>query len=129
MIAFAAGDATASPMELGELLNALSTALPAFCADVHPEVAEQAEWLWELMHAIDDDMRGKLFRFVTGSSRRPASGFIDFRIGPKAGGDGAYPFAHACANSLDMPSYSSPAVLRERLEAAVDAAHDKFTDL
>ena len=49
--------------------------------------------------------------------------------GWKAGGDGAYPFAHACANSLDMPSYSSPAVLRERLEAAVDAAHDKFTDL
>ena len=73
--------------------------------------------------------RAKLFRFVTGSSRQPADGFAEFRIGPKAGGDGAYPFAHACASALDMPSYSSQAVLAQRLEAAVEAAHDKFTDL
>ena len=48
---------------------------------------------------------------------------------PKDGGDGAFPFAHACASSLDMPAYSSRAVLQRQLEAAIDAAHDKFTDL
>ena len=98
-------------------------------AVVHPEVTTQAAWLWEVMISIDDEKRAKLLRFVTGSSRRPSTGFSDFRIGPKEGGDGAYPFAHACANSLDMPSYSSLEVLRERLAAAVEAAHDKFTDL
>ena len=66
---------------------------------------------------------------MTGSSRRPSRGIANFRIGPKEGGDGAYPFAHACANSLDLPCYSSAEVLRARLEAAVEAVHDKFTDL
>jgi len=98
-------------------------------AEVHPEVATQAGWLWEIVLSLDDQKRGQFFRFVTGSSRRPSAGIATFRIGPKMGGDGAYPFAHACANALDMPSYSSKEVLRERLEAAVEAAHDKFTDL
>jgi hypothetical protein len=81
------------------------------------------------MRALDDERRARVYRFVTGSSRRPAGGVSAFRIGPRAGGDGAYPFAHACANALDMPSYSSREVMRQRLEAAVEAAHDKFTDL
>ena len=98
-------------------------------AVVHVDVEAQAGWLWEVMHALDDAQRTKFFRFVTGSSRRPPEGIADFRIGPKAGGDGAFPFAHACANALDMPSYSSKEILRRQLEAAVEAAHDKFTDL
>ena len=81
------------------------------------------------MRALDDERRARVYRFVTGGSRRPLSGISNFRIGPRAGGDGAYPFAHACANALDMPSYSSREVMRQRLEAAVEAAHDKFTDL
>lgn len=98
-------------------------------AAVHPEVRVQAEWLWDLMDALDDDERSKYYRFMTGSSRCPSGGPPDFKIGPKAGGDGAYPFAHACVNSLDMPCYSSREVLHERLSAAVRLAHDKFTDL
>ena len=98
-------------------------------AEVHPAARTQAAWLWEIVLSLDDTQRGKFFRFVTGSSRRPSAGVASFRIGPKSGGDGAFPFAHACANALDMPSYSSREVLRERLVAAVEAAHDKFTDL
>lgn len=98
-------------------------------AVVHPEVAVQAGWLWTIMLSLDDAKRAKYCRFMTGSSRRPSEGFPNFKIGPKVGGDGAFPFAHACVNSLDMPSYSSLAVLRERLEVAVQLAHDKFTDL
>ena len=98
-------------------------------AEVHPEVAAQATWLWEVVLELDEGRRAQFFRFVTGSSRRPSAGVAFFRIGPKSGGDGAYPFAHACANALDMPSYSSREVLRERLVAAIEAAHDKFTDL
>lgn len=86
-------------------------------------------WLWEIMESLDDEKRAKYYRFMTGSSRRPSTGISEFKIGPKEGGDGAYPFAHTCVNALDMPSYSSQQVLRERLAAAVDAAHDKFTDL
>jgi hypothetical protein len=56
-------------------------------------------------------------------------GFVDFKIGPKEGGDGAYPFSHTCFNALDMPSYSAFPILLERLEVAVEEAHDKFTDL
>ena len=98
-------------------------------ATVHADVRVQAGWLFEVMLALDDERRAKVFRFVTGSSRMPADGVPGFHIGPKAGGDGAYPFAHACANALDMPSYSAQSVLAQRLEAAVEAAHDKFTDL
>lgn len=98
-------------------------------AEVHPEVAEQAEWLWQVLDELSDEQRARYLRFVTGSSRRPSSGFTTFRIGPKAGGDGAYPFAHTCANALDMPSYSAAGVLGARLAAAVDQAHDSFTDL
>ena len=98
-------------------------------AKVHEDVQEQAGWLWDVLASLDDPMRAKVFRFFTGSSRRPSSGIASFRIGPKEGGDGAYPFAHACANALDLPCYSSAEVLRERLEAAVEAVHDKFTDL
>ena len=98
-------------------------------AVVHPEVAAQARWLWDILYSLDDEKRAKYYRFVTGSSRRPASGFSDFKIGPKEGGDGAYPFAHTCFNALDLPSYSTFPRLLERLETAVQAAHDTFTDL
>jgi hypothetical protein len=98
-------------------------------AVVHADVGVQADWFWEVMLAFNDEQRAKAFRFVTGSSRRPRDGLAHFRIGPKPGGDGAYPFAHACANALDMPCYSSRQVLRARLEAAIEAAHDTFTDL
>jgi hypothetical protein len=98
-------------------------------AVVHPEVQEQVGWFWDIMQSLDDEKRAKYYRFLTGSSRRPSDGFSEFKIGPKEGGDGAYPFAHTCVNQLDMPSYSSLEVLRERLAAAVETAHDKFTDL
>lgn len=98
-------------------------------AEVHADVTTQATWLWEVASAMGDGQRAKFFRFVMGSSRRPPEGIADFRIGPKRGGDGAFPFAHACANALDMPSYSSKEVLQRQLEAAVEAAHDTFTDL
>ena len=97
-------------------------------AEVHPEVETQSEWLWEIMISVTDEKRAKYYRYLTGSSRRPSAGFPDFRIGPKEGGDGAYPFAHTCGNSVDMPSYSSREVLLARLEVAVEAAHDTFTD-
>ena len=96
---------------------------------VHPDVTLQAAWLWEVMLSLDDERRAKVYRFVTGSSRRPADGVAAFQIGPRVGEDGAYPFAHACASVLELPRYSSQAVLHERLETAVQAAHDKFTDL
>ena len=98
-------------------------------AEVHADVQAQAAWLWDILVELDDEWRAKVFRFVTGGSRRPLGGIGHFRIGPKEGGDGAFPFAHACANALDMPSYSSRGILREQLIAAVEAAHDKFTDL
>ena len=98
-------------------------------AVVHPEVAEQAEWLWQILRDLDDEARGRYFRFVTGSSRRPSAGFSEITISAREGGDGAFPFAHACANTVDLPRYSSPEVMLQRLEAAVGAAHDRFTDL
>merc|ERR1719198_2612686 len=57
-------------------------------AKVHPEVKQQAGWLWDIFFSFDDEKRRTLYKFVTGSSRRPAAGFTDFKIGPKAGGDG-----------------------------------------
>ena len=89
----------------------------------------QAGWLWDVLYSLDDEKRAKYYRFVTGSSRRPSAGFADFKIGLKEGGDGAYPFAHTCFNLLDMPEYSSLPALLEKFEAAVEEAHDKFTDL
>ena len=42
-------------------------------AQVHPEVRDQAGWLWDILYSLDDEKRAKYYRFVTGSSRRPAS--------------------------------------------------------
>jgi len=124
-------------LSAGELQSTLSGApVGLSCIDelrrvasVHADAAVQASWLWEMMLSVDDRTRARVYRFVTGSSRRPADGVSAFQINPREGGDGAYPFAHACASVLELPRYSSQAVLRERLQAAVEAAHDKFTDL
>ena len=90
---------------------------------------DQAGWLWDVLYSLDDEKRAKYYRFGTGSSRRPSAGFADFKIGLKEGGDGAYPFAPTCFHLLDMPEYSSLPALLEKFEAAVEEAHDKFTDL
>ena len=39
-----------------------------------------------------------------------------------------YPFAHTCFNLLDLPEYSSIAILMARLEVAMAHANE-FTDL
>eukprot|EP00898_Chlorokybus_atmophyticus_P007592 jgi/Chlat1/7834/Chrsp66S07338 len=84
-------------------------------------------WLWELITAMDQEMRARLLQFVTGTSKVPyPQGFKGLM-----GSDGPRPFhivrvthtyrlpqAHTCFNELILPPYST----KERLKVALQRA-------
>ena len=85
-------------------------------------------WFWDVVRAMEDDMKAKLLQFVTGTSGVPAQGF-----GFLQGNDGnirkftlhgdknvkVFPRAHTCFNRIDMPIYKSKEELSKYLSLAV----------
>ena len=89
---------------------------------------EQVVWFWELMHEFTLDQRSGLLHFVTGSRNPPVGGFArlqgfngdqKFTISKIDNPPTALPSAHACICTIDIPPYTSKAMLRERLLQAV----------
>ncbi|CDJ49815.1 hypothetical protein EBH_0028800 [Eimeria brunetti] len=86
------------------------------------------------MGEFDTAHKAAFLQFVTGTSRVPIGGFknlIGMR-GPqkfsiqKAYGEDRLPSAHTCFNQLDLPAYSSKAVLREKLLLAITEGREGF---
>ncbi|XP_071480162.1 E3 ubiquitin-protein ligase NEDD4-like, partial [Diadema antillarum] len=86
------------------------------------------QWFWKAVLAMGAEMRARLLQFVTGTSRVPMNGFAHLygSNGPqlftieKWGSPNALPRAHTCFNRLDLPTYESYHVLRNKLRTAVE---------
>ena len=82
-------------------------------------------YLWQTLRKFSPDNRAKFLRFVWGRTRLPATpaewGDTRFtlhtRHTPRP--DEAYPVAHTCFFSLELPAYTSLAVCHERLLYAI----------
>ena len=73
----------------------------------------------------DDEQKRKLLQFSTGSDRAPVNGLKSLNFGIVRDGetdDRRLPSSHTCFNRLDMPEYTSKAVLQKNLEVAIENA-------
>ncbi|XP_022096771.1 E3 ubiquitin-protein ligase HECW1-like isoform X2 [Acanthaster planci] len=85
-------------------------------------------WFWTAVECFDNERRLRLLQFVTGTSSIPYEGFAALRgsNGPrkfcieKWGKVTSLPRAHTCFNRLDLPPYTSYAMLLEKLVIAVE---------
>lgn len=99
--------------DVAELREAVRSGLPK----------EQADWLWSVVEEMTPEERGMFLVFITGSSAVPAGGFRDMprpiAIVVASRPDDSLPVSHTCFNTLELPSYSSREVLREKLLYAI----------
>lgn len=92
--------------------------------------SQPVRWFWDVVRAMPVDQRAALLSFATGSSQLPSGGFRFlqpelFTIQRVAVND-RYPEAHTCANTIDLPVYSSKEELEQRLSFAIREAGDAF---
>ena len=68
------------------------------------------------------EAKKKFLLFLSGSDRIPIMGMkaLYLVIQSTGGGEHYFPVAHTCFNLLDLPTYSSEEVLREKLYAAIE---------
>ncbi|KAL7416703.1 hypothetical protein BDY24DRAFT_428296 [Mrakia frigida] len=86
----------------------------------------QIKWLWTVVENWDDAMRSRFLQFATGAARIPLTGFRDLRGGgesrlfkvTRVGAPTALPAAHSCFNRVDLPPYTSMAILEQKLTMA-----------
>jgi len=86
--------------------------------------ANVVEFLWEALESFEQVDRCLFLRFVWGRSKLPldASGFTQkFKVNAhsKPNPDSHLPEAHTCFFSLDLPAYTSVAILKDKLLFAV----------
>jgi len=90
-------------------------------SDISRRVEQQAAWFFQVLEQdFDDELRGKVLQFTTGSSSMGREGLQIFRIDVAEGSDGRLPSAMTCGNLLQLPRYSSKVVLRRQLQTAVE---------
>ncbi|KAG9343015.1 hypothetical protein JZ751_015233 [Albula glossodonta] len=87
------------------------------------------KWFWQAVESFDEERRGRLLQFVTGSTRVPLQGFkaLQGSAGPRlftihlidANTDNL-PKAHTCFNRIDIPPYETYDKLYEKLLTAVE---------
>ncbi|CAJ1352701.1 unnamed protein product [Effrenium voratum] len=89
---------------------------------LNPSIQQQGAWFWQVLEEdFDDELRGKVLQFATGSSSIGRQGLVDFRLEPGDGGDGRLPTAMTCGHLLQLPRYSSRQQLRRQLQQAVES--------
>nr|CEL71045.1 TPA: Ubiquitin--protein ligase, putative [Neospora caninum Liverpool] len=96
------------------------------------------QWFWDVVgNTFNDEERGRLLQFCTGTSRVPSEGFrvlesnrgqlAKFTLQPieRSPGDSPalLPRAHTCFNRLDLPKYSSREELLRYLRMAIEVDH------
>eukprot|EP00928_Gymnodinium_smaydae_P068196 TRINITY_DN5125_c0_g1_i1.p1 TRINITY_DN5125_c0_g1~~TRINITY_DN5125_c0_g1_i1.p1 ORF type:complete len:335 (+),score=84.16 TRINITY_DN5125_c0_g1_i1:213-1217(+) len=87
-------------------------------------------WFWEAVRALNELQRAALLSFATGSTQVPSGGFRFlqpelFTIQRVRVTD-RYPEAHTCANTLDLPEYTSKDELEARLRFSIEETGDAF---
>jgi len=129
------------PLNLLNSLEPLELSL-LFCGDINIDVADwqahtvlegftnssnTVQYFWEVLQTWSEHQRAQFLQFCTGTTRVPLEGFQclapqRFCIRRIDGGDFRLPVAHTCFNRLDLPAYSSKAILTRKLVQAVDGA-------
>jgi E3 ubiquitin-protein ligase HERC2 len=93
--------------------------------------ANHVKWFWEVLREVTPKDRQLFLRFVWGRSRLPqGKNFKRFKLTAlnKGGNeDGYLPVSHTCFFQLDLPTYSSKDVVREKLLYAI--THCQAIDL
>jgi len=89
----------------------------------HGENHEVVDWFWKLVKELDQEKRGRLLQFSTGSARVPIEGFkalrgddgmqLLFSIESVPLNQSIYPRAHTCFNRLELPLYQNEEELRK----------------
>ena len=136
-------------MLCGEGIGDAQLALLQAVATVHADVAQQTTWLFEVLGDYSPTDRAKLYAFVTGSktlghvpdtqAERDAMEERVFKVSAfyvRADGaaeeevaarmESSLPRAHTCFNELELPAYSSKAVLAQRIRTIVDFGSEGF---
>ena len=70
---------------------------------------------------FDDELRGKVLQFATGSASMGREGLRSFIIDAANGGDDRLPSAMTCGNMIQIPRYSCRAVLALQLRTAAES--------
>jgi ferredoxin len=80
-------------------------------------------WLWDILeNDFTDEQRAMYLTFVWGRSRMPnTSAEFDtpHKISSRSGGNQAFPMAHTCFNTIDLPVYTDRAIMSQRLATAI----------
>jgi len=96
-------------------------------------------WFWRAVRSLTQVEREQLLQFATGSRRPPVGGFAHLQ-GFHGGvhkftlcaatheSKDSLPKAHACICTMDLPEYSSYAVLRRALHTAITMGSVGFDD-
>lgn len=81
------------------------------------------KWFWEVFnHEMNDEKKKKLLLFITGSDRVPVVGMSGIRLEISNSirtDDKYFPVAHTCSCLLEIPLYSSKAVLKRQILIAI----------
>lgn len=90
------------------------------CAPSDPQI----QYFWQALRDFNTEERSALLRFTWGRSRLPltAADFPQrFKLQSfgKSPADAYYPVAHTCFFSLEVPAYSSLAIMKEKLRYAI----------
>jgi hypothetical protein len=122
------------PLFNGAELERLVCGIPEVDVDLLQEMTEygcgisatdrHVQWFWNVLRDFSSEERSLLLKFVWGRSRLPLTrdGFsTKFRLQPftRAPADSYLPISHTCFFSLELPAYSSEAVMRSKLAYAI----------
>uniref|UniRef100_A0A6U1XBC0 HECT-type E3 ubiquitin transferase n=1 Tax=Vannella robusta TaxID=1487602 RepID=A0A6U1XBC0_9EUKA len=92
--------------------------------------SKEVKWFWTAMGSLTSFERKKLLQFITGSSSVPPDGFQAMKpklcIVKSNSTKDSLPTSHTCFNRIDLPAYSSYAVLQEKLLVAVNEGYKGF---
>ncbi|TPP52445.1 HECT-domain (ubiquitin-transferase) family protein [Leishmania donovani] len=104
----------------------------------YSSTSPQVRWFWEAVGSMSKEDLANLLQFTTGSSKVPHGGFghlegsngrsLPFTISRWAvTKEDLLPQAHTCFNKIDLPVYTSAAVLKEKLMLAITYGSMGFT--
>merc|ERR1712217_153952 len=123
-------DASVTPMELALLISGIHY---YDVADWKLHASTKGDsiiitWFWEVVEAFDEEQKGKLLQFSTGTSRLPVGGFKDlvpaFKIEVTGEPLDHLPNSHTCFNMICLPKYPTKEDLEVKLSMALAAGSD-----
>lgn len=103
---------------------------PRLTSKEHRE--KYVQWFWRAVESFTPEERIELLQFVTGTSSIPANGFGELKSQGKpfkvviTSSTESLPVTHTCFNMIEIPSYESYEVLREKLYIAVKYGYKGF---